>query len=109
MGGRLLTWASMPLAHLLPCQSTSVETLYKQCRVVLEGKESGCIMVNHWALNTKDQMVSDTTYLTGLPSLLGMPLSAPPPPPASLCVVCLCRLGARVCGCGCVVVGPRLH
>eukprot|EP00802_Teleaulax_amphioxeia_P001333 Tamp_01335.p1 GENE.Tamp_01335~~Tamp_01335.p1 ORF type:complete len:712 (+),score=206.96 Tamp_01335:78-2213(+) len=47
-------------------KSTSVETLYKQCRVVLEGKESGCIMVNHWALNTKDQMVSDTTYLTAL-------------------------------------------
>ena len=62
--------------HVCSCwlshtQSTSVETLYKQCRVQLNGSEVGCIMVNHWTLNTKDQMVSDTTYLTGL-------LSSPP-------------------------------
>ena len=58
------------LAFLRACwlsqtQSTSVETLYKQCRVELNGAEVGCIMVNHWTLNTKDKMVSDTTYLKG--------------------------------------------
>ena len=68
-------WLVAVLAGLRACglssswlsqtQSTSVETLYKQCRGELNGAQVGCIMVNHWTLNTKDQMVSDTTYLKG--------------------------------------------
>ena len=64
-----------------------METLYKQCRVVLEGKEWPCIMVNHWALNTKDQMVSDTTYLTGLASPLSKTARSPSSTRLSVCRV----------------------
>lgn len=46
-------------------QTTSAETLYKQCTVRLNGKLQSCAMLTLWPLDVTCAEVSSTTYLTG--------------------------------------------